>query len=95
MTGGGWAQVTAFEGAATAGSGTLNAAFFLRRAWQARGPRRNASALLTALSLAIALSAIAGGAVADGSALQAVLEAPLVIANLGVTGVLLAGGGRR
>lgn len=95
MTGGGWAQVTALEGAVTAGSGTLNAAFFLRRTTEAAGPRRAASALLTGLSLAIALSAAAGGVVAEGSAWEAALEAPLLIANLGMTGVLLAGGGRR
>ncbi len=94
MTGGGWAQVTAFEGAATAGSGTLNAALFLERAVRSRGPRRRASALLTALSMAIALSAIAGTAAGDDSTLAALLEAPLVIANLGVTGVLIAGGRR-
>ncbi|MEZ4553746.1 MAG: hypothetical protein AB7L91_03145 [Dehalococcoidia bacterium] len=94
MTGGGWTSVTAFEGAATAGSGTLNAALFFGRAVRSRGPRRTASGLLTALSAAIALSAVACGVAEPGSALAAALEAPLVAANLGVTGVLLAGGRR-
>ncbi|MBX7111076.1 MAG: hypothetical protein K1X87_04420 [Dehalococcoidia bacterium] len=94
MTGGGWASVTAFEGAATAGSGTLNAALFLERTARSSGPRRMASALLTGLSVAIALGAVAGGVADEGSALAALLEAPLAIANLGVTAVLLAGGRR-
>lgn len=94
MTGGGWTQMTAFESAATAGTGALNAALFLERAVRSHGPRRTASALLTVLSLAIGLSAAGASLAADGGAVDAALGAPLVIANLGVTFVLLAGGRR-
>jgi len=90
----GWAQLTAIEGAATAGSGALNAAFFLERAVRARGPRRTASALLTALSLAAGASALNAGFEAEPGVIDAVVGAPLLLTQLGVSAVLLAGGRR-
>ena len=87
-----WAGVSTFEDIATAGSGALNAAYFARRAWLARGGRRFAAALLAALFAGTALASMHLG---DGPGAAEVLSrAPLLLANLTASALLWAGAGR-
>ena len=90
----GWAGMALLGDAATAGSGTANAAYFARRASGARGPRAAAAGVLTLLFAGCAVDAAValhtGGA---GGAAFAV-RAPVLAANL-ATSVLLVLGARR
>ena len=90
----GWAQISAFEDVTTAGSGAINAAVFLERAVRARGARRAAALLLVGLFAAIAIAALGHLESGRGAALDALLRAPLLAADLAVTAVLAMGARR-
>ena len=83
----GWAQISAFQDVATAGSGAINAAVFFDRAARSRGPRRAAALLLAGVFIAITAGAL-GGLVSGPAAFEAALRGPLLVANLAVTAVV-------
>jgi hypothetical protein len=74
------------EGVATAGSGAANAAYFARRAYRSRGPRRGAAMLLSLLFAGTA--AVAAHLVGQPDAAAAIAIAPLLTANLAASAVL-------
>ena len=89
-----WTGVAVAEHVAIAGGGAANAAYFAHRLRSARGPRRLGAALLTALFAAVSLDALAALGFSEPGAADALLRAPLLLANA-ATGVVIAMGAGR
>jgi hypothetical protein len=90
----GWAQFAAFEDIATGAGSAANAAVFLGRGLRARGARRAAALLLTGLFAALSIATLGRLVPESPRALEALLDAPLLVANLAVTTVLAMGARR-
>jgi len=89
-----WSGVAFAEHAAIAGTGAANAAYFAHRGLRARGARRLGALLLTVLFAAISLDALAALGLSEPGAADALLRAPLLLANA-ATGVVIALGAGR
>ena len=89
-----WSGVAFAEHAAIAGAGAANAAYFAHRGYRTRGARRLGAVLLTVLFAAISLDALAAVALSEPGVADALLRAPLLLANA-ATGVVIAMGAGR
>ena len=89
-----WSGVAFAGHVATAGSGAANAAYYAHRGVTAHGPRRLGALLLALLFAAITLDAIASLVLGEPSAVDALLRAPLLLANVAIGLVIVAGAGR-
>lgn len=90
-----WNEIALAEKLTRAGTGTVSALYFGRRALSASGPRLAAALVLTALFAGCALNAaallVAGGGAVDG---QGAPRLPLMAANLAAFLLVLARAGR-
>ncbi len=88
-----WSLAGAAEHAAIAVGGAWNAVYFVRRVREDRGGRRVAAAVLALIFASIAVESVAGIGVASTAA-EVARRAPLALATLVTTALLLSGGRR-